>query len=137
MEYFVSCALRHPNFRKMGFQPPVFPHFPESSSQSNFLRLFGILCLAADISLRTTAAVLTTVPCGGYKLPVLQFCTLSPQRKLSAFCTGKAIFVGVIGHVLDSANLLLKAFGSLCFIVRRLDEAELSVPLEKKCCILR
>ena len=72
-------------------------------------------------------AVLAAVPCSGYKLSVFQFRTFSPKRKFSALCTGKTVFLCIIGHVFNPANLFLEAPCFLRFIIGRFYEAELAV----------
>ena len=54
------------------------------------------------------------------------------KRQLSALRAGEAVFLQIIGHVLDPANLLLEFLCLSLVIIGGLDKAHLAVALQKQ-----
>ena len=98
----IDPTFRHDIFRCL------LPFFPECLLEHDLLGLGPIFGPAASCSVGTAAAIFTSVPGAGHKLAIMHLCYLPSQMQLPTLCTGKAVCLGVIFHVLNSAHLLAK-----------------------------
>ena len=82
-----------------------------------FFGCVWVLLPAAFFPLWTILTVLTAVPCSGNGCAVLYLCGNFSAVQFSPLGADKAVFLFVILHILDSANLGPVLLSLLCFVV--------------------
>ena len=93
-----------------------------SSFQHKLLELGRIL---RPVALRPAVTFIVTVPCSEDLLPVLEICTLPPQKKPPTLSANEAIFFYVVRHVLNTADLFSELLTVALVIIGGLDKTDL------------
>lgn len=104
----------------------LFPFFPEGLLENDLLRLVRSFGSTALCPVRAAAAVLASLLGVGHNMSIPNLCGLPSQLQLSALYAGKAIFFGVLFHILNSSHLLLKFSFLFLVVVGGLYEAHLA-----------
>ena len=86
----------------------LFPFLPESFLEDDLLWFIRYLGPAALRPAGAPTTIFTPVPGGGYRLSIPYLAGFPPQIQFSAQGTGKAVFYGVVFHVLNAAHLFAK-----------------------------